>query len=332
MPLSSLPNLATIDLSHNRLGAATQVESFESPPTSLEAVNLSHNPWPCVPHLAWLHSWAARLSPLIRSQLAELECQVENSNQRSPLLQVMEYYSKSVEPWCPSSCSCTFYHFARVQGPAPPSYTVLVNCSGQGLTSFPRVPPQTIVLDLSRNNLGEEAWDSLHVAEMNYLEISGLSLAHNKLTSIDTKLLSLKLHRAFRAEHNLLSEVPYDFSLLLQKYDKNVITLGNNPWICMCNSEITNMNLRLKLSDIEDVVCASASRPEELAGQKVATLDPDLLCPVSLEGQQKELFMQLLCVALALVNIMVVSKLLYDYYQYKHKGKLPRIVHWLPYI
>jgi len=170
------------------------------------------------------------------------------------------------------------------------------------------------------------------VAEMNYLEISGLSLAHNKLTSIDTKLLSLKLHRAFRAEHNLLSEVPYDFSLLLQKYDKNVITLGNNPWICMCNSEITNMNLRLKLSDIEDVVCASASRPEELAGQKVATLDPDLLCPVSLEGQQKELFMQLLCVALALVNIMVVSKLLYDYYQYKHKGKLPRIVHWLPYI
>lgn len=38
-------------------------------------------------------------------------------------LQVMEYYSKSVAPWCPSSCSCTFYHFARVQGPAPPSYT-----------------------------------------------------------------------------------------------------------------------------------------------------------------------------------------------------------------
>ena len=113
----------------------------------------------------------------------------------------MEYYSKSVAPWCPSSCSCTFYHFARVQGPSPPSYTgdiwvrigenmqnfdfiylvfrravevflppspkmfklenalpysylsgtaqsknihisfslVLVNCSGQGLTSFPRV-------------------------------------------------------------------------------------------------------------------------------------------------------------------------------------------------
>ena len=30
-----------------------------------------------------------------------------------------------------------------------------------------------------------------------------------------------------------------------------------------------DQNLRLKLSDIEDVVCASASRPEELAGQKV---------------------------------------------------------------
>ena len=99
----------------------------------------------------------------------------------------------------------------------------------------------------------------------------------------------------FRAEDNLLTEVPYDFSLLLQKlvkplshmyassrkvhtstdvivlyvgalyyssirnrniiykyfltelnicfprYDKNVITLGHNPWTCLCNSEITNM-------------------------------------------------------------------------------------------
>ena len=183
----------------------------------------------------------------------------------------MEYYSKSVAPWCPTSCSCTFYHFARVQGPVPPAYTgetfayqtsqflnmltpkliyarlvpkrgelfslskyhgllsfflykffrfclkykkketvaniksenrficicsvtVLVNCSGQGLTSFPRVtkpklyflariqfislaklnhisipskmalflssiylkvPPHTTILDLSQNNLSE---------------------------------------------------------------------------------------------------------------------------------------------------------------------------------
>ena len=29
---------------------------------------------------------------------------------------------------------------------------------------------------------------------------------------------------------------------------------------------------------------------------------------------------------------MYLLRLLYDYYQYKHKGKLPRIVHWLPYI
>ena len=44
-----------------------------------------------------------------------------------------------------------------------------------------------------------------------------------------------------RADHNLLTEIPYDFSLQLQKYDKNVIHLGDNPWTCVCNSEITNM-------------------------------------------------------------------------------------------
>ena len=36
-----------------------------------------------------------------------------------------------------------------------PAYTVLVNCSGQGLTTFPSLPGETTVLDLSYNQLDQ---------------------------------------------------------------------------------------------------------------------------------------------------------------------------------
>ena len=64
---------------------------------------------------------------------------------------------------------------------------------------------------------------------------------------------------------------------------------------------------------------------------QVSDIDPSILCPPSAEGRKKELLLQLVCVMLALVNMFVFSKLLYDYWQYKSKGKLPRIVHWIPF-
>ena len=169
-------------------------------------------------------------------------CRIVNSpsHQHAPLLSVMQYYKLKVSPHCPSPCSCHFYHFAASITISPmATYTVIVNCSRANLTSFPSLPSQTTVLDLSHNMLTQDSYDMLDIARQNYLQITSLNLAHNKIQSIGTKLLRLQLHRSFRADHNLLSEIPYDFSLLLQKYDHNIITLGHNPWICNCNAEIT---------------------------------------------------------------------------------------------
>ena len=80
---------------------------------------------------------------------------------------------------------------------------------------------------------------------------------------------------------------------------------------------------------VGEQVSRSGSRRSLL---QVRTLDPVLLCPVSREGSLRELLMQLLCVLLAVVNVLVFSRLGYDYYQYKQRGKLPNILHWLPYL
>ena len=109
----------------------------------------------------------------------------------------------------------------------------------QGLRYFPRVPARTTVLDLSHNSLS--SFSSLSPDTQNYQDVSGLDLANNMLTTIDIKLVRLKLDKYFRADHNLISDLPFDVSQHLQKYLKNEISLGQNPWSCYCNAEITKL-------------------------------------------------------------------------------------------
>ena len=65
---------------------------------------------------------------------------------------------------------------------------------------------------------------------------------------------------------------------------------------------------------------------------QLGDLETSVLCPPSHEGWKRELYMQFLCVVLAVANVMVFSNLLYDIWQYKTRGILPKIVHWLPYL
>ena len=98
---------------------------------------------------------------------------------------------------------------------------------------------RTTSLDLSYNNIS--SYYGFDPEKQNYHYISSLILSHNKLTHIDKNLLQLKLDKVFRADDNLITEIPFDFSQLLQKYQNNEVILGQNPWICYCNAEITDL-------------------------------------------------------------------------------------------
>ena len=64
---------------------------------------------------------------------------------------------------------------------------------------------------------------------------------------------------------------------------------------------------------------------------QVLELDPFTLCPSSAEGREKEQLLQVICLVLAVFNMFVFSKLLYDYHQYKNTGKVPGIIYWTPF-
>ena len=236
---SLLSNLQHLDMSNNQFDDSIDSKVLIKLPPNLIYLNISGNPWPCLPKLSWLHSWSQKLSPTLFHQVSQTECTVPNTHHQSPLLRVMEYYSNRVTPHCPNQCFCTFYHFSSGKI-SPPTYTVLVNCTNQNLSSFPTLPPHTTILDLTGNILSDSSYNSLDIAEKNYGELSGLILSHNKFSFIDPKLNKLKLHRLFRIDHNNLSEIPYDFSQGLQS-SKPKISFSQNRWNCDCGSEITNL-------------------------------------------------------------------------------------------
>ena len=113
------------------------------------------------------------------------------------------------------------------------------------------------MVDLSYNNLS--GYSSLAPVMGHYQHVSryckflchkalhykdhmvSLLLSHNQLPSIPTMLLKLQLDKQLRVDHNLITEIPFDISQLLQKYLNNEITLGHNPWSCYCNAEITDL-------------------------------------------------------------------------------------------
>lgn len=328
---SALPSLTSLDLSYNNLSSLEQ-SALRSLPSSLTYLDITENPLPCAPSLSWLHPWAESLLATTRLQLEQVQCTVENSpsHQHAPLLSVMQYYSQKVNPYCPQSCSCHFYHFVERVEDTEPYYTVLVNCSGQALVTFPTLPGETTVLDLSHNLLGQAAYNDLNVVGMNYANLESLILSHNQFTAIDMKLFKLKLYRAFKADNNLLTELPYDFSQLLQNYDTKNVTLGHNLWLCSCNAEITGTSLQRKIQDHEQVKCAEGSVPDSIVGRKLTEVDHALLCPPSEKAEKQELALKIVCVVLASLIILILTKLMYDYWQYRHRGKLPWIVYRMP--
>jgi len=327
----NLKSLKYLDISNNNVDEYLNQKSFESLPSSLSFLDLTGNPWTCSPSLSWLYTWSLKMSPTIQSQLNLVQCRVPNSHQMAPLLQAMEYYTTKINPFCPKRCFCTFYHFPSHLAVSP-SYTVLVNCSRQGITTFPTLPKHTTILDLSHNKLSDSSFEYLKFEEQNYEDITGMILSHNQITTIHPMLTKMKLHRMFKADHNRLKEVPYDFSLLLQSFAKIKITLADNRWECRCNAEIVSLSLLARVLDSENITCSHTSNKGQFFGQKALEVDHFSLCPPSSEGRKKELLMEVICLLLAVLNMFVFSKLFYDYQQYKTTGKLPGIIYWIPFL
>ena len=89
-------------------------------------------------------------------------------------------------------------------------------------------------------------------------------------------------------------------------------------------------SLQRKVKDLWAVVCSEGSVPEAIVGRRLTEVDHALLCPPSEKEEQKQMVMKAICVVLATLIVVIMTKLLYDWWEYRTRGKLPCIVYRMP--
>ena len=60
------------------------------------------------------------------------------------------------------------------------------------------------------------------------------------------------------------------------------------------------------------------------------SIDSSVLCPRSARAEEREQVLQAVCGVLACLILATLAKLLYDYWNYRNRGKLPWIVYRMP--
>ena len=173
-----------------------------------------------------MHKWKSEMpqADQIFQNIDKTKCwYVEKS---SNLFEVMKYYDQNVLPQCPLHLGCTclikniinINHYKTTENtdiidlnhgiPDDISpYIVQVLCTGKNLTKLPNLPEYTKEVDLSENQIKDDAFDELDIKKYHYDNVQSLSISGNQLENLSVKLLKMKLNIKLSAKNNQLSSV-----------------------------------------------------------------------------------------------------------------------------
>ncbi|KAF4523876.1 hypothetical protein B566_EDAN010194 [Ephemera danica] len=338
--------LRSLDASHNHLTTLAPVTFL--PLTVLDIALLAGNPWTCGVELTWLVD--TPLTPRL-ADLQEWTCGPEKYKDK-PLLPVLQMI-KLLRSQCPSrspyNCTCELSNVVGSAGGAGPANSVIpaedeeqhgelisvivVNCSARGLYRLPPyLPANTTTLLLSKNMIS----DVRPLANnRHYKRVQDVFLDHNQVRSIAALEGSewLSSFRVLSLRGNQLSQLPtYALDHAFQKNRKLAqLYLGNNQWSCDCMFTPGFQDLIAKyesvIRDAADIRCAKRN-DDENSQQPIRELSRSLLCQEPRGGSLTGL--DVLNVALALLIVLVLGKLAYDYWAFKTSGRLPWLVAKMP--
>ncbi|OTF83926.1 hypothetical protein BLA29_004147 [Euroglyphus maynei] len=304
--LSIFKSLRSINLLQNNLSTLSRNDLHVD---SLANNNLSigNNPWNCDHRIDWLIDMIAEIvEKNDRSDSFEsttTATTTNNNNNRVDLFQTNEpecnepieakmfpfsVWKSVKESNICQTCNCYLKDkYAKV------GYRyVSINCTNRNLASLPsRLPKNTKILDLSGNrirNLGPLS--KYHHGELSkWAHINKIILSDNLLESLDG-LESIRSIVFLDISGNLLTEIPYHIVnkvLSSNKIDK--FRIGNNPYVCDCNTvkfqKWLHNNYRIIL-DIKQVRCGDL-RAELLHNQSFHLGSPESILPEGNSSDQQ---------------------------------------------
>lgn len=209
-----------------------------------------------------------------------------------------------------------------------------LNCSYRNFIDFPNYLPKNIsIIHLEHNKITKIS--RLRSNYSLYKNVDDIYLDYNQIELIDDfeSYAWLQQFRILSLRGNKLTKLPiYALRNALDK-NKNVgkLYLSSNPWRCDCSYVPKFQELLQKyynvIKDVSKIECKYVEG-DNLFTRVVLTLKRTEVCKNSTENSIHAL--DLLNGILASLIILIVSKLIYDYYRYKKYGKVPWIVSKMP--
>lgn len=302
--------------------------------TSHEHVNifLFKNAWNCTKKLKWI----ATLDKSHDFDIVDrhmLNCSDPKYRGR-PIMTVMTHklnLMKTCREDLPQlrNCSChiSYLRLDVESNEFQPMFSV--NCSGMGFYNFPdQLPENTSTLFFTHNKI--TSLTQLCTKNSTYFNVIDMYLDNNEIREVSVldncewflhfRMLSLK--------GNLLEKIPtYAFRNSFEKsHHATKLYLSENPWLCTCRLQPRLLKLAQKYEMIVDqkqIRCLSESNEKEIHGRALMELTKNDVC------KQREFPLnpyEIMSIVFAVLIFLLFMNLAYDYYLYKHYGKLPWIV------
>lgn len=304
----TLPNLKYLDLSFNSIQNVTK--EFFMCNRSLLILGLNGNPFNCE-ILKWFPDWV-RKAEKAGLEIPEKESVICNyySIQNEESLRFS--YLWDIIDACPANCSCALVRFDVMN----------VDCSGCHYYDFPeQVPLNTRILHMENNAI--HSFQRI-INSSSYQNLTQLYLENNAIQSL--KELEgiqryLRISVMYLSGNRITEMSVHIMDQLMEQLDE--LKLGGNPWRCDCKQGTSLLNFLIdhshrKIPDMDNITCAPTAGKH--ANKVVLRLSVTDMCYS--DGQEVH-YLDVVNVILGLLIIIVLVKLVYDWWQFKHSGHLP---------
>lgn len=326
--LHNMSQLHVLDLRNNSFDRLPN-QFTQYPGLQLKDVYLSNNKWNCRPENLM---WTRNITTSLIRDLETVDC--DDPFNGKPVFHISKF-QQDIMSECPRYCDCELFNIVRdfedVLNPI-----IAVKCLNQGLLQLPRhLPNLTKILHLENNSISDL---SPIVTNRSYKDLLELYLDHNNIASI--AILEggdwLQRFNVLSLRSNKLVQLPtYALDNALSRNenmpDAVLFYLADNPWRCDCaytpHFQEMLMKYAPQIKDLHEVRCRFAVGDENSL-LPIVSLTRNSICRQANDYAIKPL--DLVNIILASLIVLVLGKLVYDYYFFKKTGRLPWIVSKMP--
>ncbi|KDR22774.1 protein halfway isoform X2 [Zootermopsis nevadensis] len=322
-----LPSLLQLDLSNNNITNF----SFELPENGSNS-SVSH---------FWLdisnntHLWCSNITQLKSGVRGTWNLHILNHNCTVCMVQRDEFWFKfqetilfdhigdveQVEEDCKKTktpCTCLPYRYLYTSVyQNHDSMTISVNCSGKNLTSLPDIPPHTIVLNISNNNITNLKRIRI---DPNYQELRELHAENNQIVSMHEIEASnfIKNFQVLDIRANKLTEIEtYIYNNAFEFDNNKKVKLAGNKVMCDCSTaqhvRMWLLKNRKHIDDYNEIRC-------ENFDDKVMDLDQNKVCTYPRVWTD---YINYILASEVVLLLLLISKVSYDYWIFRTAGYLP---------